>query len=97
MIQRLKRDLITSSSSISPLSPVEQHALRRKIVHLQLQLQNKKEVGREKRRIDYSVYTMSIPLLCIIGNQQKNQCIFMSIYTSVVHRRRKRVGLRTRR
>ena len=41
MIQRLKKDLISSSS---PLSPVEQHALRRKIVHLQLQLQSKKEV-----------------------------------------------------
>ncbi|CAI8052794.1 Differentially expressed in FDCP 8 homolog A [Geodia barretti] len=46
-IQRLKKDLITSSSSIPPLSPVEQHALRRKIVRLQLQLHNKKEEEEE--------------------------------------------------
>ena len=77
-IQRLKKDLITSSSSIPPLSPVEQHALRRKIVRLQLQLHNKKEVGREKRRRERE-RTMSLYLYCAyVGNQQitRRMCLY---------------------
>ena len=79
-IQRLKKDLITSSSSIPPLSPVEQHALRRKIVRLQLQLHNKKEVGREKRRRERE-RTTSLYLCCAyVGNQQITQRIYVSIF-----------------